>query len=102
MVIPISAPIFEAYLKCPSKCWFLFLGENGDANIYSDFVRNQNNAYREAGLERLMAKIQPSERIVKSSIPVNMETATWLFAVDFVVINETMECLVGRLLRAVR
>jgi hypothetical protein len=32
----ISSPIFEAYLKCPSKCWFLFLGEKGDANIYEN------------------------------------------------------------------
>ena len=87
----ISAPIFEAYLKCPSKCWFLLLGESGDANIYSDFVRNQNNAYREAGIERLMAKIQTSERVVKLSVPVNMKTATWLLAVDFVAINETLE-----------
>jgi predicted RecB family nuclease len=87
----ISAPIFEAYLKCPSKCWFLFLGNNGDANIYSDFVRNKNNTYRAAGLERLMATIQPSECVVKPSAPVNMKTATWLLAVDFVAINEILE-----------
>ena len=63
----ISAPIFEAYLKCPSNCWFLFLGKEGDANIYSDFIRNQNNAYRAAGIERLMVKIQPSECVVTPS-----------------------------------
>jgi len=33
----ISAQIFEAYLKCPSKCWLLFHGEIGYANMYSDF-----------------------------------------------------------------
>jgi len=32
------APIFEAYLKCPSKYWLLFLGEKGDANIYTAFA----------------------------------------------------------------
>jgi predicted RecB family nuclease len=85
----IAAPIFEAYLKCPSKCWFLFLGESGDANIYSDFLRNKNNAYREAGLERLMANIKPSECIVRPSVPVHIEAATWLLAIDFAAINET-------------
>ena len=84
----ISAPIFEAYLKCPSKCWFLFLGKKGDTNIYSDFVRNQNNAYRTAGLERLMVKIQPSECVVKPSVPVNIKTATWMLAIDFVATKE--------------
>jgi len=87
----ISAPIFEAYLKCPSKCWFLFLDEKGDANIYSDFFRKRNNAFRADGIERLMAKIQPSECVVKPSVPVNIKTATWLLAVDFVAINETLE-----------
>jgi len=87
----ISTPIFEAYLKCPSKCWFLFLDKESDANIYSDFIRNQNNAYLAAGIERLMVKIQPSECVVKPSVPLNIKTATWMLAVDFVAINETLE-----------
>ena len=86
-----STPIFEAYLKCPSKCWFLFFGKKGDANIYSDFVRNQNNAYRAAGLERLMAKTQRSECVVMPSAPVNIKTAAWLLAVDFIATNENLE-----------
>ena len=87
----ISAPIFEAYLKCPSKCWFLFLGKKGDANIYSDFIRNQNSAYRAAGIERLMIKIQPNECVVNPSVQFNIKTVTWLLAVDFAAINETFE-----------
>jgi predicted RecB family nuclease len=90
----ISTPSFEAYLKCPSKCWFLFLDKKGDANIYSDFLRKRNNAYRAAGIERLMAKIQPGECVVKPSIPVNIKTATWLLAIDLVARKETFEsCL---------
>jgi len=60
----ISSPIFEAYLSCPSKCWSLFFGKEGDANIYSGLVRNQNHAYRIAGLERLMAKTQLSKYVI--------------------------------------
>jgi predicted RecB family nuclease len=88
----ISAPIFEAYLKCPSKCWFLFLGKKGAPNIYSDFFRTQNNAYRAAGIKRLMAKNQPNECIVRQS-PVlgDIKTATWLFAVDFSANNGNLE-----------
>jgi CRISPR/Cas system-associated exonuclease Cas4 (RecB family) len=47
----ITVPIFEAYLMCPSKCWFLFFGKEGDANLYSDFMRNQSNAYRTSFLD---------------------------------------------------
>jgi hypothetical protein len=90
----ISTPIFEAYLKCPSKCWFLFLDKKGDANIYSDFLGKRNNAYRAAGIERLMAKIQPGECVVKPSIPLNIKTARWLLAIDLVARKETFEsCL---------
>jgi len=73
----IAAVIFEAYLKCPSKCWLLFLGKQGDANIYSDFVRSKSNAYLATGIERLMVKFHPSECVVTLSVPVNIKTATW-------------------------
>jgi len=84
-------PIFEAYLKCPSKCWFLFFGKEGDTNIDTDLVRNQNHAYRAAGLERLIAKIQPSEYVVKPCVPVSKKMATWLLAVDFLATKENLE-----------
>jgi len=87
----ISAAIFEAYLKCPSKSWFLFLGKKGDANIYLDFVRNQSSVYHAAGLERLMVKIQQSECGVMPSAPVNIKTATGLLAVDFVATKDNLE-----------
>ena len=87
----ISTPIFEAYLKCPSKCWFLFFDKEGDANIYSDFIRNQNNAYRAAGIEQLMVKIQPNECVVKPSVPFNIKTATWRLAIGIVAKKESLE-----------
>ena len=87
----ISSPIFEAYLKCPSKCWFLYFGKEGDTNLYSDFVRNKSNAYRSAGIERLMVKIQPSDYVVTPSLPVNIKTAIWLLAIDFVATKEIFE-----------
>jgi hypothetical protein len=87
----ISAPIFEAYLKCPTKCWFLFLDKKGDANIYSDFLRKRNNAYRAAGIDRLMVKIQPSDYVVTPSLPVNIKTAIWLLAIDFMATKEIFE-----------
>ena len=87
----ISAPIFEAYLKCPSKCWFLYFGKEGDTNLYSDFVRNKSNIYRSAGIDRLLVKIQPGDYVVTPSLPVNIKTAIWLLAIDFVATKEILE-----------
>ncbi len=64
----ISAPIFEAYLKCPSKCWFLFLDEEGDANIYSDFIRNQNSAHQPDEHQVCWSLIAPRSLAARSFI----------------------------------
>ena len=87
----ISAHIFEAYLMCPSKCWFLLLGNKGDTDFYSDYVKKQNNEYRTAGLKRLMVKIQPSECVVSPSAPVNIKTAKWILAIDFAATKDNLE-----------
>jgi hypothetical protein len=71
----ISAPIFEAYIKCPYKCWQFCLGEKGEENVYLDFIRMQNHAYRTAGLEKLIVKFQGSEYVALPSAPVNIKTA---------------------------
>ena len=54
-------------------------------------MRNQSNAYRTTGIERLMVKIQPSECDATPSAPLNIKMAKWLLAVDFVAISETLE-----------
>jgi hypothetical protein len=54
-------------------------------------VRNKSNDYRSAGLDRLVAKIQPSDYVVTPSLPMNIKTVTWLLAIDFVAIKESFE-----------
>jgi hypothetical protein len=50
----ISAHIFEAFLHCPTKCWLQLLGEAGFGNMYSDWVQKRQEAYRAAGINRMM------------------------------------------------
>ena len=40
-----------------------------------------------------MVKIQPNECVVKPSVPVNIKTATWLLAVDFIATKKNLESL---------
>jgi hypothetical protein len=61
----IFAPIFEACVKCPSNCWSLLFGQEGDQNIYPNLVRNQSDADRVAGIEHMMVKNKQSECVVK-------------------------------------
>jgi hypothetical protein len=42
----ITPGLFEAYLKCPTKCWLRATGERSAGNIYSEWVKEQNDSYR--------------------------------------------------------
>jgi hypothetical protein len=39
--MPITSDLFEAYLKCPTKCFLRSLGETGTNNSYANWVRTQ-------------------------------------------------------------
>jgi hypothetical protein len=40
-IMPITSDLFEAYLKCPTKCFLRSLGETGTNNSYANWVRTQ-------------------------------------------------------------
>ena len=86
----ISAELFEAYLKCPTKCWLYFHGEEGNRNIYSEWVRKKNETFRTNGIKLLTDGTQKSEYIIATDRPVNLETASWRLAIDFPVRNKEL------------
>jgi CRISPR/Cas system-associated exonuclease Cas4 (RecB family) len=46
----ITSSLFEAFLKCPTKCYLRSLGEVGAGNTYADWMKVQNDTYREEQL----------------------------------------------------
>lgn len=42
----LTSNLFEAYLKCPTKCFLRSRGETGAGNEYADWVRVQSELYR--------------------------------------------------------
>ena len=51
----ITADLFEAFLKCPTKCYLRSTGQAGSGNAYAEWVREQNDAYRKEAVQRLVA-----------------------------------------------
>jgi hypothetical protein len=49
----ITPRLFEAYLKCPTKCFLRSLDETGAGNAYADWVHSQNASYMREGVTRL-------------------------------------------------
>jgi predicted RecB family nuclease len=75
-----SSTIFEAYLKCRLKCWYLYHGEKGSGNVYAEWLRQQNSIYCTEGIRRLTENF-PIEAI-RSALPEpkSVNSANWRFA----------------------
>lgn len=50
----ITAELFEAFLKCPTKCWLRATGERSNGNTYAEWLKTQNQSYRVIGTKRLV------------------------------------------------
>ena len=51
----ITISLFDAGLKCMTKCFLRSQGETGAGNGYADWVMSQIESYREEGIKRLIA-----------------------------------------------
>ena len=78
----ISSQIFEAYLKCSTKCWLRSRSEPGAGTIYSDWTRAQNEIQHENGLRRLLAIFPKKDRAIAPTISENPKDWTWRLATD--------------------
>ena len=57
----ISSDFFEAFLKCPTKCWLRFTSEPTAGNAYAEWVQAQNESYRADAAKQLMADVPANE-----------------------------------------
>ena len=96
----ITPAVFEAYLKCPTKCWLRATGEAATGNTYAEWVQAQNASYRETGTARLLAA-SPQDEVARSPDMENIKAATWRLASSLAVLAEMDSCAVESELHAV-
>src|SRR5437763_1760010 len=75
----ITSAVFEAYLKCPTKCWLRASGEPTSGNTYAEWVKAQNASYRETETARLVAS-SPHDEVARSPNMKKVKAATWRLA----------------------
>lgn len=75
----ITPDLFHAYLKCPTKCWLRATGEPPSGNTYAEWVKTQNELYRVAETERVIAGL-PSDETAMSPEAENLKAAQWRLA----------------------
>jgi predicted RecB family nuclease len=96
----ITPAVFEAYLKCPTKCWLRATGEAASGNTYAEWVKAQIAAYRETGTARLVAA-SPQDEVALSPDMENVKAATWRLASSLAVQAEMDSCTLESELHAV-
>ena len=80
----ITSEIFEAYLKCPTKCRLRADGEPFSGNEYAQWVKTYRNSYCTKEIAILLTRLQGTE-VAHSPDIENIRLAKWRFATSFVV-----------------
>lgn len=77
----ITSDLFEAFLKCPTKCWLRASGELDSGNTYAEWVKSQTASYRTIQAEKLLSETPKNDCIV-SPPPENLKNGKWRLAVN--------------------
>src|ERR1017187_9703204 len=85
----ITPPVFQAFLKCPTKCWLRHSGEPTAGNVYAESVQAENKSYRINAVTRLLDEI-PKDDCALAPAPENLKSAQWRITVDVVLETEDL------------
>jgi predicted RecB family nuclease len=80
----ITSQLFEAFLKCPTKCWLRARDEASPGGTYAAWVHEQNESYRADSVRRLTVDLPGAEYAVSPPAE-NLKSAQWSLAVDVLV-----------------
>jgi len=87
----ITSYLFEAYLKCPMKCFLRSRREAGAGNAYADWVRTQTDSYRNDQIKDFRTVATSDGRIIAAPHTENPKVAEWDYAFDFVARAQNFE-----------
>lgn len=86
----ITPELFSAFLLCPTKSWLKSTGEHGAGNDYAEWVDEQNESYRVAGVDQLRSA-RPQGECAGSPPLDGLKEAKWGLALDVLAQTESLE-----------
>jgi hypothetical protein len=78
----VTASLFEAYLKCPTKSYLQSHSESGPGNTLAEWLQFQSESYRSKGIRRLTTDLTPDEYVSGLLDPEKLAAAKWRLARD--------------------
>jgi predicted RecB family nuclease len=88
--VTVNPSLFQAFLKCPTKCWLRFADERPTGNTYAEWVQDQTKTYRADGIQWLQANVPPEDFAVTPAQE-NLRSDKWRLAVDVTVQNPDVQ-----------
>jgi hypothetical protein len=90
----ITSHLFEAYLKCHTKCFLLSLGETGTGNGYSDWVQAQQASYRSEEINRLTQEAAQNQHVIGPIDGEDVQFTKWRFLLETTARAQNLESTV--------
>jgi len=76
----VTSTLFEAYLKCPTKCFLKSSAETEEK--YVNWIQVESEMYQNERRQHLMDRLPSSDCVSRSADVEDLRTAKWRFAVD--------------------
>jgi hypothetical protein len=86
----VTSKLFEAFLACPTKCYFQFAGEVPTVNDFAIWQEARQESYCLNGIQRLLAD-NPQAIVADQTDPRCWKLDSWLFAVAPIVRAHNIE-----------
>lgn len=87
----ITSHLFEAFLKCSTKCFLLSLGEAHSENVYATWAKTHQESYRNQGLRRLMEGVPSDGSLMRPLDAGCLKTTKWGLAVGLLARAQDLE-----------
>ena len=91
----ITASLFEAGLKCLTKCFLLSRGERGSDNGYANWAQLRNEAYQREAIERLAAGKESVKCATGRADARNLMEGEWRLATNVTAQAHNMESTIS-------
>jgi predicted RecB family nuclease len=87
----VTSHLFEAFIKCPTKCFLRSLNKTATGNEYADWARTQQVCYRSDGIQRLRQGFTPAECVTGPLSTNDGKPASWRLAIDYLARAQNLE-----------
>jgi len=92
--IRITSQLFDAFLKCPTKCSLQSRGEAGQRNSFAEWARTHEQAYLDKYIEDVTRNATSDEYVLGPAIIGDLKTAKWSLGVRLMVQTQNLETIV--------